>query len=204
MTTADTHSLYERMRINLLRGLFLLSLPLLVSVHAPLTATFTGEMMENLGLVLIIGGVLGRAWSILYIGGRKNRALVTSGPYSMCRHPLYLFSTVAVAGFGLMLQSLVLTVGLTVLFGGALYLNALREEARLRRMFGHEYEAYAESTPALLPAIGRFHTTEEVTFDVDQLRQNFWDAAVFIALIPLAEILEWAHALPGVPGLAIP
>ena len=173
-------------------------------VHAPLTETFTGELLENLGLVLIIGGVLGRAWSILYIGGRKNRDLVTSGPYSMCRHPLYLFSTIAVAGFGLMLQSLVLTVVLTGLFGGALFVNALREEERLRRMFGPAYDAYAESTPALIPAIGQFHTAEEVTFDVDQLRQNFWDATVFIVLIPIAEILEWAHALPGVPGVSIP
>ena len=200
MTAPDTHSTYERMRINL----FLLTLPVLMIVHAPLTETFTGELLENLGLVLIIGGVLGRAWSILYIGGRKNRDLVTSGPYSMCRHPLYLFSTIAVAGFGLMLQSLVLTVVLTGLFGGALFVNALREEERLRRMFGPAYDAYAESTPALIPAIGQFHTAEEVTFDVDQLRQNFWDATVFIVLIPIAEILEWAHALPGVPGVSIP
>lgn len=204
MTPDNDHSHYERMRINLLRGLFLLTLPLLVLVHAPLSGSLTGEMMESLGLILIVGGVLGRAWSILYIGGKKNRAVVTSGPYSMCRHPLYLFSTIAVAGFGLMLQSLVLALVLTVLFGGALYLNALHEEERLRRWFGTDYEVYARSTPAMIPAIGRFHTDEEVTFSVPQLRQNFWDATVFIALIPLAEMLEWAHGLPGVPGIVIP
>ena len=122
----------------------------------------------------------------------------------MCRHPLYLFSIVAVAGFGLMLQSLLVALLLTVLFGGALYYNALREEERLRRVFGPAYAAYARTTPALLPAVGRFHTDDEVTFDVDQLRQNFWDATVFIMLIPLAEVLEWGHSLPGMPGISIP
>lgn len=204
MSSDSAYSGYETIRINLLRGLFLLLLPLLLVVHAPLSATLSGELMESLGLLLIIGGVLGRAWSILYIGGQKNRTVVTSGPYSMCRHPLYLFSTIAVLGFGMMLQSLVLTAVLTGVFGLALYLNALREEERLRRMFGPAYDAYARTTPALLPAIGNFHTDEEVTFNVAHLRQNFWDATVFVALIPLAEILEWVHALPGIPGLAIP
>jgi protein-S-isoprenylcysteine O-methyltransferase Ste14 len=192
------------MRINLLRGLFLLILPLLLIVHAPLSETLAGELMENLGLILIVGGVLGRAWSILYIGGRKNRTVVTDGPYSMCRHPLYLFSTIAVVGFGLMLQSLVLTALLAGLFGSALYYTALREEERLRRMFGPDYAAYARTTPALLPAISNFRTDQDVTFNVSQLRQNFWDATVFIMLIPLAEILEWGHALPGMPGISIP
>lgn len=204
MSEANAFSTYESLRINLLRGLFLLILPLLLIVHAPWSETLTGELMENVGLILIIGGVLGRAWSILYIGGRKNRTVVTDGPYSMCRHPLYLFSTMAVVGFGMMLQSLLLTALLAGVFGGALYYTALREEERLRRMFGPDYDAYARTTPALIPAIGKFHTTEEVTFSVTQLRQNFWDATVFVLLIPLAEILEWGHALPGMPGVSIP
>jgi protein-S-isoprenylcysteine O-methyltransferase Ste14 len=204
MSINSSFSTYEKLRINLLRGMFLLLLPILVIVHAPLSETFPGELMENLGLVLIVGGVLGRAWSILYIGGHKNRKVITDGPYSLCRHPLYLFSTIAVLGFGMMLQSVLLVVVLTGVFGGALYYNALREEERLRRMFGPDYDRYARTTPAIIPAIGNFHTKEEVTFSVSQLRQNFWDATVFVALIPLAEILEWGHSLPGVPGLAIP
>ena len=204
MSADYSFSTYEILRINLLRGLFLLILPALLIVHAPLSVTLAGELIENLGMLLIVGGVLGRAWSILYIGGRKNRTVVTDGPYSICRHPLYLFSTMAVLGFGMMLQSLVLTAVLTGVFGSALYYTALREEERLRRNFGSAYAAYAARTPAILPALSNFRTEEDVTFNVAQLKRNFWDATVFIALIPLAELLEWAHALPGVPGLAIP
>lgn len=204
MSVDYTFSTYENLRINLLRGLFLLLLPALLIVHAPLSVTLTGELLESLGMLLVVGGVLGRAWSILYIGGRKNRTVVIDGPYSICRHPLYLFSTMAVLGFGMMLQSLVLTIVLTGVFGTALYFTALREEERLRRNFGQAYDAYAEKTPAILPALSNFRTEEDITFSTSQLKRNFWDATVFIALIPLAELLEWAHALPGVPGLAIP
>lgn len=204
MSIDYTFSTYENLRINVLRGLFLLLLPALLIVHAPLSVTLTGELLESLGMLLIVGGVLGRAWSILYIGGRKNRTVVTDGPYSICRHPLYLFSTMAVLGFGMMLQSLVLTAVLTGVFGSALYYTALREEERLRRNFGPDYAAYAANTPAILPALSNFRTEEDVTFNVSQLKRNFWDATVFIALIPLAELLEWTHALPGVPGIAIP
>lgn len=49
----------------------------------------------------IVACVLIGFWSILYIGGRKNQMIMQDGPYSMCRHPLYLFSTIGVFGFGL-------------------------------------------------------------------------------------------------------
>ena len=49
-------------------------------------------------------------WSSLYIAGRKGRELVTVGPYSTCRNPLYFFSIVGAAGMGA--QSGSLTLGL--------------------------------------------------------------------------------------------
>lgn len=56
------------------------------------------ELLEVLGISLVIFAVLGRFWSILYIGGRKNKEVMQDGPYSMCRHPLYQFSTMGVVG----------------------------------------------------------------------------------------------------------
>jgi protein-S-isoprenylcysteine O-methyltransferase Ste14 len=38
-----------------------------------------------------------RLWCSLYISGYKNSQLITSGPYSLCRNPLYFFSFVGFA-----------------------------------------------------------------------------------------------------------
>jgi len=202
MELQDTHTRYEKNRINLLRLLFILLVPMVFMSRPVLDDTALSEVFEMFGIFLIFAGVLGRAWSILYIGGRKNTALVSDGPYSICRHPLYLFSTLAVVGFGLLLQSIVLTLVLTAVFGAALAVNAAKEDARLRAVFGRAYLNYAKTTPAIFPAIKRFRTDNLVTFDVNHLKSNFWDATVFVFLIPLVEIIEsvqeagWISTVP--------
>ncbi|TIL80128.1 MAG: isoprenylcysteine carboxylmethyltransferase family protein, partial [Mesorhizobium sp.] len=67
--------------------------------------TWVHESIEMLGVLLIFLGVVGRLWSTLYIGGRKSSEVVTGGPYSITRNPLYVFSTVAAAGVGAQIGS---------------------------------------------------------------------------------------------------
>src|SRR5437667_6690003 len=57
-------------------------------------------LIEIAGLVLILVCIVGRTWSTLYIGGYKKRELVTAGPYSVVRNPLYLFTCIGAAGIG--------------------------------------------------------------------------------------------------------
>lgn len=196
--------LIQRHRINILRAVFLCLLPLLLFTRSGWeTHPAIHETMEAAGALLVIGGVLGRFWSILYSGGRKNATVVQDGPYSMCRHPLYLFSTMAVVGFGILIGSFVLTLA----FGGLTFLilmmTARKEEAFLRDKFGPAYDDYARRVPAILPRPSLFRTAGEVTFDVAHLRRNFQDAVVFLAFIPLAEFMEFLHETGAVPAIAL-
>jgi protein-S-isoprenylcysteine O-methyltransferase Ste14 len=182
---------FELARINVLRVTFVLLLPLIL-FSRPIwdRAHWVFEILEVAGIALLIAGVLGRFWAILYIGGRKNSMVMQDGPYSVCRHPLYLCSTMAVAGFGLMLGSLVLTVVFTALTFTILSQTAANEEKRLRELFGTAYETYAARVPRIWPDFSLFQTEPEVTFRVDHLRTNLMDALVFLAFIPVAEFAQ--------------
>lgn len=191
----------QAIRVNILRFAFICALPLAFFTRSAWEEVVF-ETLEVLGLALIISAVLGRFWSILYIGGHKNNTVMRDGPYSICRHPLYLFSTLGVLGFGLMLGSIVLTLVLGGITLAILSVTARKEEAFLRGQFGPSYDAYAAEVPMLLPRLSGFQTTPTITVSVPHLRQNLMDALVFLCFIPLAEVLEHvkeAGLLPTIP-----
>lgn len=181
----------QKRRINTLRAVMLMMLPLIVfsraGTHLPEGVM---EIIESIGILLVIGGVLGRFWAILYIGSRKNEMILRDGPYSMCRHPLYLFSTMSVLGFGLMLGSVLLAISMTGLVFYVLNDIATKEERFLRSEFGRAYDAYAAEVPRIWPRVSLFSTPATVVFDVMTLRRNFFDALVFLSLIPIGELVE--------------
>ncbi|MCW8841862.1 MAG: isoprenylcysteine carboxylmethyltransferase family protein [Rhodobacteraceae bacterium] len=194
----------QKIRIRILRLAFLAMLPLVIfSRSAWLEPEWLFDLFEVAGIFLVIFGVLGRFWSILYIGGHKNLTVIQSGPYSICRHPLYLFSTIATTGFGLMLGSVVLTALLGAVVFVILSLTAQKEERYLRAEFGGAYDAYAARVPRIWPDLSLFTTPDEVVFSVPHLRGNFFDALVFLSFIPLAELMEWLKAEAIVPTFPI-
>ena len=190
----------QAIRVNILRAAFILALPLAVFTRSAWPEGIF-ELLEVAGIALVITAVLGRFWAILYIGGHKNQTVMQAGPYSICRHPLYLFSTLGVVGLGLMLGSVVATAVLGGLTFAILSITARKEEAFLRGAFGPAYDDYAARVPMILPRFSGFHTEGEITISVPHLRQNLMDALVFLAFIPLAELLEFlkeTHVLPGI------
>jgi protein-S-isoprenylcysteine O-methyltransferase Ste14 len=204
MMTAKTRSdpVNQGIRINILRLAFLVTLPMIFLTRSAWPEGVF-EILEVVGLAAIIAAVLGRFWSILYIGGHKNNRVMQDGPYSVMRHPLYFFSTLGVAGLGMMLGSLILTLILTALTFAILSVTAKKEEAYLRGMFGADYDAYAARVPMILPRPSLFRTETSLTVSVPHLRQNLMDALVFLAFIPLAELMEYLKDLHALPTLAL-
>jgi protein-S-isoprenylcysteine O-methyltransferase Ste14 len=75
------------------------------------------DTVEKIGVGLVLFCVVGRMWSILYIGSKKNQTLVATGPYSITRNPLYLFSAIGAMGIGLFVGSLLLALFLGLATG---------------------------------------------------------------------------------------
>jgi protein-S-isoprenylcysteine O-methyltransferase Ste14 len=81
----------------------------------------------------------------------EARRLVTSGPYRLVRHPLYLAEELAVVG--IFMQSLSLWTALILAVQIAFQLRRMHnEEAILAESFP-EYAAYRQRTARLLPGI---------------------------------------------------
>lgn len=147
-------------------------------------------LIESVGLVLIAMAVVGRAWCSLYIGGRKAEELVTTGPYSISRNPLYLFSFVGTLGVGF--QSGGVTLGLVFLFATmAIFLPLIaREESYLAHAMAGAFEAYRKTTPRLWPRPDLWCSPPEISVRPDLFIRTLLDGVPFILAWPLFEGLD--------------
>lgn len=204
MLPSQVRPFNQKIRIAILRLFFVLAIPLILFTRSAWMGNeVLFEVLEQLGVFMVIAAVLGRFWAILYIGALKNKVVMQDGPYSICRHPLYLFSTIGVVGFGLMLGSLTLCV---ILGGGAFVIlsrTAAREEGFLRAEFGQAYNDYSARVPRIWPRLSLFRAEPTVTSSIVAMRTNFFDALVFLAFIPVAEVMEELKEMALWPTLAL-
>lgn len=190
----------QRLRIRALQAGGLLVAALMLFVH-PAIGDDAHEMIEMAGVGLVLACVAGRMWSILYIGARKNAELVTSGPYSIMRNPLYFFSTVGAAGVGLMLGSFVMAILLALAAYFALGFTARREADYLRSQFGQAFDDYARVTPMFWPKPALYREPERASFSPQALRRTFLDGLVFLLIFPVIELIEHAQDAGHLPVL---
>ena len=114
----------------------------------PLAAA--GAALLLLGLVLALQAFLRLGANLTPLPEpMADAALVTTGAYARCRHPLYQAVLLCSLGMVLALGSLLhlaLLLGLVAVLGG----KARREERALERVHP-DYAAYRSGTPAIIP-----------------------------------------------------
>lgn len=182
------------MRLNLAKLLTALVVTIAVfSHHIYQEGGLVDLALETVGGAALFLSALGRVWAAAYIAGKKNRELVTSGPYSISRHPLYFFTALGFLGAGLALESLILTALFLLVFLVTHWPAICAEEHQLAREFGKTYEDYAASTPRLWPAWRSFRTAKEGTISYAVFTRALLDAALIGLIYPATHILEWAH-----------
>jgi protein-S-isoprenylcysteine O-methyltransferase Ste14 len=126
--------------------------PIPVGVIALLFANPSVESLVLGGLVSL-GGELARIYGVAFIGtisrtrSYSNGQLVTSGPFSVLRNPLYFGNLLLSLGFAIMSGVWWIPLMVVVFFYGQYIPIVAWEEMKLRRIFGQDYTKYCASVP---------------------------------------------------------
>ena len=132
------------------------------------------------GFVLVGIATVGRLWCSLYISGYKDARLVTVGPYSLCRNPLYLFSLLGFTGLGLLTETLTLGLLMALVFLAAYHLAIRREEDYLRARYGAAFEGYRATVPRFLPKLSGLREPDTYVAHPRLYRRTLADVVWFV------------------------
>jgi protein-S-isoprenylcysteine O-methyltransferase Ste14 len=122
--------------------------------------TLDGDAIRWFGVVLFAAGGVLRIWPVFVLGRRfsglvaiqPGHELLTSGVYSVIRHPSYLGLLINALGWAFAFRSGVGVV-LTASLIPPLLARIRAEETLLRTQFGDEYDAYCSRTSRLIPGL---------------------------------------------------
>lgn len=181
--------LFSQHRIKVSRVFGIAFVAALLATGSIWQGTLTGRFMFLAGIVLAAIGMVGRIWCLTYSSGYKSSELVTQGPYSVSRNPLYFFSFVGLIGIGLATETITLTLFLIAFFALVYPAVIAGEEEFLRGKFGEPYAEYCRRTPRFFPNRSLFVEPESYTVQPRTLRRSLGGVIWFIGLPVVIQIL---------------
>jgi protein-S-isoprenylcysteine O-methyltransferase Ste14 len=145
--------------------------------------------IDAVAWAVFVAGAGLRFWATLHIGGRKSDFVVSEGPYSLCRHPLYFGSILLVLSGALFLKSLLFAGALALLATAYFRLTIPVEEEFLLARLGEPYRQYSQRVNRLWPSFRHFHTPSRMTVDVHSLYVECARASRWLWLPLLGELV---------------
>ncbi len=137
-------------RVMAITGTFFVSLvTLFPRAELSLTETLLASAASFLGTALstIALAHLGRSFSLM----AEARRLVTTGPYRIVRHPLYLFEELAAVG--VLIQFLSIYTALIFVAHIWIQLQRIKNEESILEKTFPEYQHYKSTTARLIPGV---------------------------------------------------
>lgn len=208
MSTGGSKLLFKtaRQRVVVSRAFGVLVLLLvLFTTHSFGQNSLIDILCEALGLFLLTVCSIGRLWALLYISGYKKLELITEGPYSIVRHPLYVFSLIGAIGIGVASENIVVLAVMVVFYLLYYPLTIIVEEKKLIEKFGQSYLDYIKCTPRFLPKLSLYKGSAQYQINADifvkSLMNGMWFIWIFI-LLNFIEALQLTGHIPVV--LSVP
>ncbi len=128
---------------------------------APAAAIRPGAAAFAAGMMVLLGGLVLRGWSIKTLGGyftgrvmvSAGQPVITAGPYRLLRHPSYTGLLLACAGAGLTSANWAAAGAMILLPAVAVLWRIHAEEKALLATLGDRYRAYAGQHKRLVPLV---------------------------------------------------
>jgi hypothetical protein len=159
------------------------------------------EVIEWIGLVLIVVSIFGRTWCAIYLGEDKSRALTILGPYSVCRNPYYAFTILGAMGVGAQVGSAVVALICGALAWVILQRVTVQEETELLARYGEDYGRYLQRVPRFIPKLSLWRDVEVTEVWPHTVANTFLDSIWYLLAIPVAEFIEYLHDIQALPVL---
>lgn len=154
----------EAAATQILRALtFLIVIVVLSTTFIPLPGLYrqlwpSGLWSFWIGAAVTVTGLLFAIWARLHLGRNWSQAvtikqgheLITTGPYSLVRHPIYTGILTGFLGTAIALSQVRGVICFVLIFL-VLWAKLRKEEEWMRSEFGESYTAYAHRTAALVP-----------------------------------------------------
>lgn len=178
----------KRVFFNRILGLFLIAL-----IYFSPTINLNSINMENYntslwnisGMILMVLGAIGRIWASLFIEGHKTKKVISDGPYSFIRHPLYLFSLMILLSLFLAIKSVFIGLYLLTMFILFHIPTVLNEERVLTELHGGDYMQYKNRVSRFIPNIFIYKKVEKDTYldiRLQRVQQVMIEAVLLIIL----------------------
>jgi len=161
----------------------------------------TAFVVEIIGYFFILIGLTIRIWCTFYIGGRKNIELITTGPYSICRNPLYIGTFILAIGIGLCFENLLILLLALVIIIPVHMIAIQMEENHLEAVFGEQYRLYKQKVSKFLPHFSNYNSPDVLKVNVRAIRQIAVDAVGILLLPEIEDLLELLHRQGIIPVL---
>ncbi|MDD5064827.1 MAG: isoprenylcysteine carboxylmethyltransferase family protein [Phycisphaerae bacterium] len=161
--------------------------------------SLTDTLLEMSGLFLLTICSIGRLWALLYISGYKKLELITEGPYSIVRHPLYVFSLIGAIGIGLASENILVLAVLIIFYLLYYPLTIIVEEKKLVDKFDQGYLDYIKRTPRFIPKFSLYKGSVQYQINTDvfvrKLVFGMWFIWIFI-ILHIIEMLQQSGHIP--------
>jgi protein-S-isoprenylcysteine O-methyltransferase Ste14 len=192
----------RRFRTKLLR---LSSLPIVaVAIFVRPTWRVESNMafaIEFAGYMFLLAGLAVRIWCMFYISERKSRELITTGPYSISRNPLYIGTFLLVVGASLCFENPVMLVIGAFVFVPTHVAVVLMEERHLETIFGEEFRAYKKKVRRFWPSFRNYQSPRTVTVATRMIGRIAIDTLGVLLLPEVEDLIELLHVKGVLPVL---
>ncbi len=139
---------------------------------------------EFVGILFLFAGILGRVLATISIGGHKDKKVMQTELYSICRNPLYFASYLMAVGVGLLTGRVDFLLLITVAYLAIFYPMMINEAKYLRGRF-EDFADYERRVPLFFPNFNLWQERGRFEISFRLVKRTLLDASLALLVVPV-------------------